>query len=250
MTLHQTGPFTQPPLVLLPPFPFDSRAWAGVAERLPGAILVDPPGFGASGADGVPSLEEYATALADALADLGIERVVLAGNSMGGYAAMAFAELYPERVAGLGLFGTKATEDSEEASARRLSMAGRAEAGASAVELVGGSEKDLLAPTASPEVVAQVRGWLAEAPADGIAWAQRAMASRPDRLAVLDALEAPGVVVHGSDDPLMGADLQRPMAAALGTTVETLTGRGHLLPVEDPDACAEILRRLLPRCEG
>lgn len=240
--LHANDDRSDIPLVLLPPFPFDSRVWDDVLSRLGGDVItVDPPGFGGEMGEGEPSLEAYADALAKALEERGVERVVIAGNSMGGYAAMAFAEAYPDMVAGIGLFGTKSTADTDEARQGRLDMAAGAEAGKTANQLVGPMIDRLVAPNASGNVVRDVKQWLAEAPTDGIAWAQRAMAARPDRTEVLRTLDVPAVVVHGPADPMMDAGTHQMMADALGVDVISLPGRGHLLPMEAPDDVAATL---------
>lgn len=229
------------PLVLLAPFPLDARLWDDVLGRLDGrAITVDPPGFGASPVLPQPSLDAYAAALLAALDTAGVREFSVAGNSMGGYAAMAVAAAAPERVVGLGLLGTKATADADEAKANRLAMAEKAAGGAPASALVGPMIDKLVAPDADPAVVARLQGWLDAAPPAGIAWAQRAMAARPDRLAVLASLDVPAVVLHGRADALMAeADLAA-VAAALGIDLQVVDC-GHLLPLEAPAAVAQAL---------
>jgi pimeloyl-ACP methyl ester carboxylesterase len=54
------------------------------------------------------------------LSELGIRKSILVGHSMGGYVALAFAELYPEYVKGLALNST-ARADSEERKQNRIS---------------------------------------------------------------------------------------------------------------------------------
>lgn len=238
---------TERPLVLLAPFPLDSRLWAGVVELLDGrAITVDPPGFGGSPTLPEASLDAYASALLRALDAAGVGEFVVAGNSMGGYAAMAAAAIAPDRVAGLGLFGTKGTADGPEVRANRLAMAERAEGGAPASDLVGPMIDKLIAPAtaeASPATAAQLAAWLASAPTPGIAWAQRAMAGRPDRLGLLASLDVPAVVVHGRADAFMAEADMTALAEALGVELQ-VADCGHLLPLEAPGAVADALRRL------
>ncbi len=241
--LHPHQPTPSPlPLVLLAPFPFDSTVWEDAAHLVGGDVItVDPPGFGGE-ADGEPSLEGYVRALLAALDAQGVGRFVVAGNSMGGYVALALAELAPERIAALGLFGTKASADAEEARANRLAMAERAEAGAAASDLVGPMAEKMIGPSTRarrPVVASRLDALLAQAPTDGIAWAQRAMAARPDRTEVLRRLKAPGVVVYGVEDPMMPAPEQRVLADAVGLLLEVPCG--HLIPLEMPDAAARIL---------
>ena len=70
-------------------------------------IVVDQPGFGRS--DKPPVTGSYFTFAADALAELltglGIERVHLIGNSLGGGTAVRFALNYPGRAGRLVLMG-------------------------------------------------------------------------------------------------------------------------------------------------
>lgn len=234
------------PLVLLAPFPFDSRIWAEAAALVDGAVYtVEPPGFGGE-TDEAPSIDGYAEAVLAALDDLGVDRFAVAGNSMGGYVAMALADLAATRVAAIGLFGTKASADTDEARAGRLAMADAAESGTPASELVGPMIERLVSPGLAvddPPRWAQVADWLAQAPPAGIAWAQRAMASRPDRFAALAALPAPGVVVIGSEDVLMPKAEQAQMAEVLGSLIELPCG--HLVPFERPSQTAEILSELI-----
>lgn len=244
LVIHRNSAPLERPLVLLAPFPTDARLWDDVVNRLDGrAITVDPPGFGSSPTLAETSLDAYAAAVLAGLDSLGVREFSVAGNSMGGYAAMAVAAVAPERVVGLGLLGTKATSDDDAARANRIGMAERAEAGATASELVGAMIEKLISPTTrdrQPSVAARLEGWLAEAPVPGIAWAQRAMAARPDRLALLRSLDVPAVVLHGRDDVLMGEADAAAMADALGVSLGVVDC-GHLLPLEAPDAVADAL---------
>lgn len=90
-----------------------ASAWSNFGTALPlfaqsfRTILVDQPGFG--GSDKPPVVGNYYRFSADAvvalLDRLGIERVHLLGNSLGGGTAMRLALTYPERVGRLILMG-------------------------------------------------------------------------------------------------------------------------------------------------
>ncbi|SNU02177.1 Pimeloyl-ACP methyl ester carboxylesterase [Ruaniaceae bacterium KH17] len=248
------------PLVLLPAFPFDGRMWQFVARQLgEDAIRVDPPGFGDSVKESVlesrhgtsfgPSLDSYADALAAGLDELGIERIILAGASMGGYTAMAFAQRHPERLAALGLIGTKATADSAEAADTRLRMAEAAEAelgDISTHQLVVLLER-LVSPVTRRDNEAlyeRLESWLEQSPVAAIAWAQRAMAARPDRTDVLRKLDVPAVVVQGADDGVCTREDHELIADSLGVQLQVVENAGHLVAVEAPQRVAEILDEL------
>ena len=70
------------------------------------------------------------------------------------------------------------------------------------------------------------------------------MSGRPDRLAVLQSLDIPAVVIHGKHDVLMSqADMQK-LADALGVELQVVDS-GHAPPLEVPDVVAEALRQFL-----
>jgi pimeloyl-ACP methyl ester carboxylesterase len=91
------------PIVLLHGTGASLHTWDGWTRELTRerrVIRFDLPGFGLTGPspDGVYSIESYVDTVL-ALADtLGVQRFVLAGNSLGGYVAWATAVLHPERV--------------------------------------------------------------------------------------------------------------------------------------------------------
>jgi 4,5:9,10-diseco-3-hydroxy-5,9,17-trioxoandrosta-1(10),2-diene-4-oate hydrolase len=104
---HEVGPADPDglPVVLLHGGGPGASGWSNFGRNLPvfagrfRTLLVDQPGFGQS--DRPPVTGNYFTFAADALAGLlktlGIERVHLIGNSLGGGTAVRFALNYPDR---------------------------------------------------------------------------------------------------------------------------------------------------------
>ena len=104
---HEAGPADPDglPVVLLHGGGPGASGWSNFGRNLPvfagrfRTLLVDQPGFGRS--DRPPVTGNYFTFAADALAGLlktlGIERVHLLGNSLGGGTAVRFALNYPDR---------------------------------------------------------------------------------------------------------------------------------------------------------
>jgi pimeloyl-ACP methyl ester carboxylesterase len=219
--------------------------WDGLRPAL-GDRLVTPelPGFGGAPAAAEPDLRLAAWGVLATLDRLGVRRAVVGGCSMGGYVAMALLRIAPSRISGLALINTKASADTEAARANRLRMAARAEAdgtGWLADEMLA----NLLGETSRssrPAAEAAVRGLIADQPPSAVAWAQRAMAARPDSLDLLRAAEVPALVLRGDEDTLIPRDEAAAMADALpeATFVE-LAGAGHLAPLEIPDEVAGAL---------
>ena len=102
-----SGP--RPHLVLLHPSSGYGRMWEWTASHLRPRFHVyalDQRGHGDSGRpDGDYSAEEYAHDLHLFFDAVGIDRAVVAGQSLGGRVGQVFAAMHPERVQALGLVG-------------------------------------------------------------------------------------------------------------------------------------------------
>lgn len=105
-------------IVLLHGFLGSHEIWAEFAKKLSKkyrVITLDLLGHGATPAIGYyHSMELLAQSVKAVLDKIGVRRYVLAGHSMGGYVALAFAELYPDNISGLCLVNSTAYADTEE----------------------------------------------------------------------------------------------------------------------------------------
>ena len=195
--------------------------------------------------DDEPSLAVHARGVLAILDRIGVSNAVFVGLSLGGYVAMEIVRQDPDRVAGIALVDTKATADGDEARQNRLRVAEQVESSGSTEALARAMLPNLLGATSHAErldVVERVRGWIAEADPAGVAFAQRAMAARPDSLADLASLACPGLVLWGSEDTLSPRPEQDAMVDAMrDARFVEIPGCGHLAAVEAPDATVEAL---------
>ena len=110
-------------IVFLHGFLEDSSVWQSLAEKLSGehqVLCIDLLGHGKTPVIAeVHTMKLMAAAVRDVLQKEGIRRCSLVGHSMGGYVALAFAELYPEMVEGLALMNSTTLPDSEEKKKNR-----------------------------------------------------------------------------------------------------------------------------------
>ncbi|SDM98645.1 alpha/beta fold hydrolase [Allokutzneria albata] len=239
----------RPAVVLLHAFPLDSRMWDAVRAPLEARFTVITPdqrGLGARplGTAPVPSLDVVAADVLAQIEALGLERVVLGGISMGGYVAMALLRQAPELVEKLVLVDTKAVADNHQQRAGRLAMAERVEAEgtgwlADAVldGLLGASTH-----AKRPDAVRATRSLIDAQSAEGVAWAQRAMAARPDSTDVLRDLDVPTLIVVGEQDKLTPPTAAQEMFDLLPDAELVLVpGCGHLPPIERPAEFAGVL---------
>lgn len=238
--LVAAGPAAGPVVLFAHPFPLHGGAWEGMMSACASAGLraaaVDVPGFGQTPARGrALTMDDFARLLAAALDALGAPAAALVGCSMGGYAVMAFARLFPHRVSEAVLMNTKAAADTAEGAAKREGQARLALAQGPRAVTDGLVEK-LGAPGLAerePKLYAYVAELAAGATAQGLADALRGMALRPDSSASLKAWTWPTLVVAGELDQLMArADLEALAEAVPGAKLEVIAGAGHLPMLE------------------
>lgn len=241
-------------LVLLHAFPLDSAMYDAVRGPLGEVcdlLTPDFPGFGGGPLPGEPTLDRYADAVASELDARGLDSVVLGGTSMGGYTTMAFLRRHPGRVSGIVLVDTKAAADSPEAAAGRRAMADRLEAEGTSDALVEAVFPKLLGTTTfgqRTELADRVRGAVTDASPASAAWAQRAMAARPDSLETLRSVAVPALVVVGAEDVLAPATDAAAMVAAIPeASLALVPDAGHLTPLEAPGAVVDVVSAFLGR---
>lgn len=242
-----------PPLILLHGYPFDHTLWDAVVSRLgqkTKVIAPDLPGFGCTPVSKAqPSIDfmaDYVRKIADGEK---AKTVVVAGMSMGGYVALAFAERHAQKLAGLGLVSTHCWADTDEARKGRRDMIAKVKKEGEKAALAAALPKLFADINANNEVYKKfpTEGARKAGP-EGIAWALEAMAQRPDRSSVVQDIKCPLLVFHGTEDKFMPIDRARQMAA-LSPKAEFVEakGAGHSTPLEATNLLAESLQRLLQR---
>lgn len=258
LSTFTSGEAVRGDLILIHAFPLDHRLWQHVLDSPPDGfrvIAMDLPGFGSSSIDLIGGRDGYdmdaiAELIAQTAKSYGVERAVLGGCSMGGYACFAVLRTYPEMVSGLLLSDTRATADSDAAREGRMAVIEAVEN--SGITAVAASMPDrLLGETtlkANPELVEKVRSIITDQSPDAVIGALAAMARRRDSSDLLDMIDVPATVVLGSEDVLVTLDEAEGLAAAIPKCeLEVLDSVGHLPALEAPDEFAEIVSRLTGR---
>jgi pimeloyl-ACP methyl ester carboxylesterase len=243
------------PIVLLHAFPLNASMWAPQREQFAGSWRVlcpDQRGFGGSPlpSDAAPSVDTLADDLAAVLDAKRIDvPIVLGGLSMGGYVAMAFWRRHRERVAALVLADTKATADTAAAAANRERIAAAVIAAGSSAQLVDEMLPKLIGATSMqqrPLVQGRVKALIESAPPYAVAWAQRAMATRPDSLADLRTVDVPALVIVGAEDEVSLRSDAEAMADALPRSrLVIIPSAGHLSAMEAPEDFNSVLQAFL-----
>lgn len=231
-------------MILLHAFPLSADQWLPDLHRVPRGwrfIAPDLRGFrGAGPAFESPDLEgitvdDYAADILDLMDHLEIDRVAIAGVSMGGYVAFALLRQAMPRLDRLVLVSTRATADSADGRTARdkmIEIARREGAAAVAREM---------APKLLGETTRHERGDLADAvaelvklnSADGLIAALQALKTRPDSTSLLPSIKCPTTIIWGEEDTVIPrADADAMHAAIPGSRLVILPRTGHLANLE------------------
>jgi pimeloyl-ACP methyl ester carboxylesterase len=231
-------------VVLLHAFPLSAAMWEHQYRPLGGVsrlVTPDLPGFGRSPlAKGEPSVDLMADEVRGLLDELRLDTVVLGGLSMGGYVTMAFLRRYPERVRAVVLADTKAGADTDVARANRERIAETIVATGDTAALAEELLPTLVGETTlqtRPGVVERVRSRIRASEPAAVAWAQRAMAARPDSIDTLRNATLPALVIVGEEDALTPPAEAEAMASALpDAELVQIPRAGHLSALEQAKA--------------
>jgi 3-oxoadipate enol-lactonase len=233
------------PLVLIHGYPLDHTSWDEVASLLENEFDVITPdlrGFGQSTTvETQYTISDMADDLGGLLDHLGIKKVALAGHSMGGYVALAFAKKYPQRVSGLGLVSSQAVADSPEGKDRRYQTA--ADVAQKGVVVVA----DVMTPklSAVSRVQTFVRAVIEKQSQAALIGALKAMAEREDLSSYLSSVTYPVALIHGNADALIPAERAFEIKSALPSAhLVELQDAGHMPMMEFPNETANGLRFL------
>ena len=237
-----------PALALVNSLGTDARIWEGVIDRLLPhyrIISYDKRGHGLSDApSGEYSLGDHVSDLAAVLDHLGIERLALAGVSVGGLIAQGFALAQPERLSALILCDTAARIGSKDlwndriAAVRSGGMASLADALVERWFSQGYRE-------ANRDAIAGWRNMLRRTAADGYAGTCATLRDT-DLTEAIAAIDLPTLVVVGEADLAATPELVRATAERIaGAQFKIIPGVGHIPSIEQPELLAGLFNTFL-----
>lgn len=271
-TVHYVdlGPKDAPALVMIHGLSGQLQHFTyALTEMLAGeyrVIAVDRPGCGYSTreSDALADPAEQGRMIAQALDQLGIERPVLVGHSLGGAVSLAMALDRPDRVGALALLcpATQHEESVPEVFRGLLvkSPAMRRLIGATiAVPMAAATGDRILKAVFHPEAPSEnfmigagaALGLRPKAfvTASSDAVALRATA-KSQSARYRDELRVPGGILFGAADAVLSPSVHGHTMQAHGLIFETLEGRGHMIPMTAPQECAEFIRRMSGKALG
>lgn len=230
------------PLVLVHGHPFNRSMWRPQVEHFSRrgwrVIAPDLRGYGESAVvAGKTPLEAFARDLVRLIDQLGLDKVVLGGLSMGGQIVMEFHRLFPERLSALVLADTFAQAETEEGKLQRNTLADRL-----LREGMGPYAEAVLSKMVAPhnirelpEVAQHVLTMMRNTPPAGAAAALRGRAERPDYVEMLSRIAVPTLIVVGSEDAFTPVKDARFMHERIpGSSLAVIEGAGHMPNLERP----------------
>ncbi len=231
--------------VLLPGNMCDARLWRGgrgvVIDVFAKHRLGAPVDVGLTHDDSIAAMATRALAAAPG-------PLVPIGFSMGAIVAVEMWCQEPERIAGLVLLGYNATADLPDRAAHRPIQQAKVRAGGLERVLVEELKPNYLAARHRSDVVLLdlLRDMGMGLGAEVFVRQSEALRLRADRRDVLPAIRVPVLIGCGDEDTLCPPAWHADWAARISdATLFTVSGAGHMLPLEDPVALAARIDRWL-----
>lgn len=242
-----------PAILFIHGHPFNQSMWDPQVAALTWkyrVITYDIRGYGASEVPTAEAttLETMASDINALLDHLNIPKAIIAGLSMGGQIAMAFAEQYPQRLSGLILAATFPQADTEETIKTRRATAERFLQQGSV--LPGGEMiPKLIAPASlkrDPEIAVKVFTMIAHTPPAGAATALRGRALRKDYTEALTHITVPTLIIVGTEDSYIPLETAKQMHRSIPNShLEIFEAIGHLPNLEATDRFNAVLHSYL-----
>jgi pimeloyl-ACP methyl ester carboxylesterase len=214
-------------------------------------VALDMPGMGDSetlSLDREANMDDYADAIARWAKSEGIDKMVLAGHSMGGYIAFAFARKYPEMLEKLILVATRPGADAEAAREGRYKTAAGVEEKGAVVPADAMFPK-LFAPATyegDKETTEKIHALMLRQHNRGIIDSLHAMAGRPDSTPDLARIKVPTLIISGVEDAIIPASEAEAMHKGIaGSKHVAIENAGHLPMLEDARAFNKALREFV-----
>jgi pimeloyl-ACP methyl ester carboxylesterase len=244
-----------PAVILLHGFPESGILWKNIWDELSQSatlIIPDLPGSGKSKLTSDTSIVQMADAVKNIMDIEGVNKAIIAGHSMGGYVAFAFADKYPANVSGLSLVHSIPFADDDEKKKTRLKS----------IELIrNGGKKTFISQMipnlfsddfkrSHPEIVKeQVESGL-KMEVDSMINFYKAMMQRPDRTNVLEKAVFPVQWIAGINDNLISYKkiLQECYRSDINF-VSFYNNCGHMGMFEAPEQLTYDLKEFIRYCD-
>jgi len=205
-------------------------------------ISIDLLGHGLSECLGyVHSMEDQADMVHHVLHELKIRKAIFVGHSMGGYIALAFAELYPSAMKALVLLNSTSRADSEERKTNRdRAIIAVKKNYIACIRMSVANLFSIKNQSILLDEIEFVKTEALKTPLQGIISCQEGMKIRKDREVLLHFATYPILLILGKEDPVLNYD--ETVDQIQGTKVELHTfPDGHMSHIENENELMDVL---------
>lgn len=235
-------------ILFLHGFPFNKNMWRqqllASADNVT-AIAVDIRGHGNStSGHSFFSIDVFAKDLVFFIEQLGLEKVVLCGISMGGYIALRLYELIPTRISGMILCDTHSQADDNAAKQKRFDSIQAVLTHGRRPFAIGFIEKVFAGPSLEkePEAVLLIKSSIRRNSINSICATLLALAARTDTSPVLKFINCPSLLIRGKEDRITSRESMQEMAKGIqDSAFVEMEDCGHLPNLEAPQAFNSLL---------
>lgn len=228
---------TTPHLILVPGLMCDATSWAPMLPALQGHAQVHVVDHGQA---------DDLVAMAQQILNAAPETFHLAGHSMGGRVALELMRMAPERVQALALLGTgyrpkeSGAAGDKEVQTRQALLDVAQRDGVRMMAQVW--VQNMVAPSRLTDAVLikEIVQMFQRKSEDVFKRQIRALLARPDASDVLQQLRVPTLLMAGEWDTWASPQQHQAMADLMPArpTVQVVTGSGHMMMMEKPEAVA------------
>ena len=237
-------------IVLVHGFPLNLQVWEEYSTELAKnfrVITLDLHGFGESENIGyVHSMELMAQCVKEVMDNLGLRRYILVGHSMGGYAGLAFGELFPDNLRGLVMFHSSSYKDSDEKKIdRERSIETIKKKRKSFIKIFTGN----MFASSKDKHLKKMQEIANTASARALVAATEGMKNRKDREIILRFAQYPVLFIYGKKDKIFKLETVLPQTETpADKEVLILENAGHMGFYEAKEETLNAIIKFANRC--
>ncbi|HUX94123.1 MAG TPA: alpha/beta hydrolase [Bacteroidales bacterium] len=248
LKIHYSDSGSGKAIVLIHGFLETMKVWEKFAERLSPhfrVIVIDLPGHGQSDPAGdINTMEIFAEAIRELLDVSGVSKAFLVGHSMGGYATLAFVQLFPEYISGYSLFHSHPVADIPETIEKRKLN----------IKIIEEGRKEIMIPDFVRGLYAktnlekfreaiEISVKIASTTADNTIIADlKGMMARPSRAEVITKSKVPFLWILGTMDSHINHEtILQNIRLPENSQVVILKNSGHMGFIEEEELSARIV---------
>lgn len=249
----EEGAQNKPAIIFIHGFPFSHEMWKeqlNILGKNYHAVSYDVRGHGKTDSgNGLYSIDSHVDDLFGLMNHLNLQKVVVAGLSMGGYIALRAVERKPEAFSGLVLSDTKSEADGNEAKIKRFQSIKDLKTHGVTDAFTEGYLKNVFTTKsieANSEAVKMIRHTIKATNPTGIAANFLALASRTDTTESLSKIKIPTLILVGEKDVVTTPDNAKSMHEKIkGSTLTIVPDAAHMSNLENPSVFNEQLLQFL-----